>query len=97
MVEGNELNFDRAVFTSVNSATLTGLQLNVGQGQFSPNSRIAPATILLLTLGGSVFSMSVGGVAVVRIVRLPYTSGQVISAAVTATALSTLVGTAAPV
>ena len=95
MVHGNELNIDRAVFTAINAATLTGFQLNVGTGQFNPASPVGPAAILLLTLGGAVFSLAVGGLAVVRILRLPYTDGQVISAATTATTISTLAGAAA--
>jgi len=94
MVHGNELNIDRAIFTAINAATLTGFQLNVGAGQFNPNSPVGPAAILLLTLGGAVFSLAVGGLAVVRILRLPYHDGQVISAATTATTISTLAGAA---
>ena len=94
MVTGNELNIDRAIFTAINAATLTGFQLNVGAGQFNPSSPVGPAAILLLTLGGAVFSLAVGGLAVVRILRLPYTDGQVMSAATTATTLSTLSGAA---
>ncbi len=94
MVAGNELNIDRATFTAINAATLTGFQLNVGAGQFNPASPVGPAAILLLTLGGAVFSLAVGGLAVVRILRLPYTDGQVMSAATTTTTVSTLAGAA---
>lgn len=95
MVHGNELNIDRAIFTAVDAATLTGFQVNVGAGQFNPASPVGPAAILLLTLGGAVFSLTVGGLAVVRILRLPYTDGQVMSAATIATTLTTLGGSAA--
>jgi trk system potassium uptake protein TrkH len=95
MVRGNELNVDRAVFTVINAATLTGFQLNVGAGQFNPASPVGPAALLLLTVGGAVFSLAAGGLAVVRILRLPYTDGQVMSAATTATTISTLAGAAA--
>ena len=79
MIRGNELNVDRAVFTCVNAATLTGFQLNVGQGQFNPESGLGPAALLLLTLGGAVFSLCTGGLAAVRLLRLPYTTSSTIN------------------
>lgn len=74
MVRGNEMSRDEAFFTVVNAATLTGFQ------QSDPTHiYLAPGQwmILLLVAGGSLFSLILGGMAVRRIARLPYTDGQI--------------------
>lgn len=74
MVRGNEMSRDEAFFTVVNAATLTGFQ------QSDPtNIYLAPGQwmILLLVAGGSLCSLILGGMAVRRIARLPYTDGQI--------------------
>ena len=88
---GNAMSFDRAVLTAVNAATLTGFQQKLG-----PNFFKAPAQILvlLLTLAGSLFSLIVGGLAVRRILRLRFSDGQVIRAALLAEAAALLIGAA---
>ncbi len=93
MTRGNELAYERAVFTSVNVATLTGFQLNVGPGQFSPTSLVGPATFVALTLGGVLFALNAGGMAAVRILRMPYTDAQVLAASTVSTCMATLAGT----
>src|SRR5204863_1440231 len=48
MAKGNELNVDRALFASINAATLTGFQQTVDLNQYLDPARY---TILALTLG----------------------------------------------
>lgn len=69
MPAGNELNPDRAVFTSVNAATLTGFQLSMHPSVFDLTGKI---TILLLTILGTLFSLIVGALAAKRILRLAW-------------------------
>ena len=89
---GNELTFDRAVFAVVNLATVTGFQLDVGLG--SASGPAVPAMVLLLTLGGTLMTLIVGGMAVARTLRLPYSDAQVVSAALLSTLVCTLAGAA---
>ena len=81
---GSEINHDRSIFAVVNSLTLTGFQSIIGVGTYP-----APAqgVILILTLLGTLFPLIVGGLAVVRILDLPYTDRDVVRYAVAATAL----------
>src|SRR2546425_121016 len=74
---GNEFSFERAVFTAVNAATLTGFQQPVALDEYGPSGR---ACVLALMVGGTLFALLVGGIALNRAVRLPYTDGQVIRA-----------------
>jgi trk system potassium uptake protein len=93
MSSGNEFNVDRAIFTAVDAGTLSGFQLNVGSSQFKPGNLLGPAALLLLTLGGSFFTLAIGSVLGVRILRLRYTDGQVMNWALGAIAVATLGGT----
>ncbi|MDB5331008.1 MAG: ktrB ntpJ [Phycisphaerales bacterium] len=94
MVNGEELTYDRATFLAVNSATLGGFQQSVGVNDFNPDNGSGPAIVLLLTLGGSLFVLVVGGLAGVRALRLPYSDLQVVTAALTAHLLTILLGAA---
>ena len=94
MAAGNEMNVDRAVFTSVNAATLTGFQLNIGIGQFKPGNARGAVTLLVLTLGGTFFALTTAGLAATRVLRLRYTDGQVFLAATVAMSCAILVGLA---
>lgn len=76
---GNTLNHDRAVFTSVNAATLTGFQLSIHPREFSSGGKFI---ILALTVAGTLFSFIVGGLAVKRILRLAWPDSRIISAAI---------------
>ena len=49
---------DRALFTSVNAATLTGFQLSVHPTSFGTTGKVI---LLVLTLIGTMFSLVVGG------------------------------------
>jgi Trk-type K+ transport system membrane component len=81
MVDGEQLAPSRAVFLSMNAATLTGFQQAVGINEFDPDSSRGPAIILTLIFAGAMCSMIVGGIAVVRILRLNYSVWQVVSSA----------------
>ncbi|MDB5302688.1 MAG: ATPase [Phycisphaerales bacterium] len=95
MVSGEELTWDRALFLSVDCATLGGFQVSIGINDFNPDNGQGAAVVLLLTLGGSLFVLVVGGLAGVRALRLPYSDLQVVTAALTAELLAILAGAAA--
>lgn len=76
---GNTLNHDRAVFTSVNAASLTGFQLSMHPRDFSTGGKLI---ILALTVAGTLFSFIVGGLAVKRILRLPWSDQRIITGAI---------------
>ena len=71
---GAELSWVRGRFTAVNALTLTGFLQNIPLAKFPP---LAHVTIFILTLVGAMFPMILGGMAVVRILRLPYTDRQI--------------------
>lgn len=89
MVGGNQMSYDRAFFTAVNAATLTGFQQSIGVDEYLAPGQIM---VLLLTLGGSVLSLMIGALAVVRIVRLPYSDRRVILAAMVYPLVAILIG-----
>jgi Trk-type K+ transport system membrane component len=77
---GNMMSVDRAMFAVVNAATLTGFQqTSWGIDQYNPPGQWM---ILALTIAGTLFALIVGGIAVVRIARLPYSDLQIAGAAV---------------
>lgn len=86
---GNELTMDRARFAAVNALTLTGFQASIAAGSFTLAGQIV---ILILTLIGALFAMVVGGMAVVRILRLKYSDRQVSQSAVLSLGVLVLVG-----
>jgi trk system potassium uptake protein TrkH len=89
MPTGNDLNPDRAVFTSVNAATLTGFQMTMHPTAFSPGGK---ATMLCLTVLGTLFTLVVGGMAVKRILRLAWPDSRLVTAAVLAEIFVLLIG-----
>ena len=95
MARGHEMSTARAVFTAVNAATLTGFPSTVGLEDFDEEGLLGPVAVLALMVGGALFAMIAGGVAVVRVLRLPYSPGQVASAALAATLLAVLTGATA--
>jgi trk system potassium uptake protein TrkH len=86
-VAGQEMGFRRAVFAAVNATTLTGFQLDVGSSHAA-----ADVVRLVLTVGGTLFTLIAGGLAVVRIAGLGYSDGQVAAAAGAAVLVATLGG-----
>ena len=71
---GAELSWIRGRFTAVNALTLTGFGQNPGLEKFPA---LAHWTIWLLTVIGAMFPMILGGMAVVRILKLPYSDKQI--------------------
>ena len=80
----------RAMFIAMNAATLSGFSADPGVGGLN---ELGQWTALLLIVGGSLFAMIVGGLAVIRIVRLPFTDRDLIFAAFVAEAAALLIGT----
>jgi trk system potassium uptake protein TrkH len=95
VASGNETSGDRAVFTAVNAGTLTGFQQTMGLREMRQVGIYGPAVILVLTLIGSLVSLTVGGLAASRILAMPHTIRQIVSAAVTSVLLASLAGAAA--
>jgi len=79
----------RAMFIAMNAATLSGFNTDPGVGGLND---LGQCTALLLMVGGSLFTMIVGGLAVIRIVRLPFTDRELIFAAFVAEAAALLIG-----
>jgi trk system potassium uptake protein TrkH len=89
MAQGHEMSFDRAVLTAVNSATLTGFPQSSGPNYFKFAGQFL---VVLLTIVGSMFSLVVGGLAVRRILALPYTERQIVHAALIGEGAALLIG-----
>jgi trk system potassium uptake protein TrkH len=89
MPAGNELNPDRAVFTSVNAATLTGFQLSIHPTEFFTPGKLI---VLALTVTGTVFTLVVGGLAVKRILRLAWPDRRIYVAVLAAEVVVLLIG-----
>lgn len=87
---GNELSVSRSVFTAVNALTLTGFEQDIRLHQVSMQGA---AVLFGLTLIGTLFSLIIGGLAIVRILRLHYTDRQIIVGAFAATLIAVLLGT----
>src|SRR6184192_693564 len=74
-VRGNEMSFERAVFTAVNASTLTGFQQAVALDDYAPRGQ---ACVMTLMCGGILFTLLIGGIGLTRAIRLPYSDAQVI-------------------
>ena len=95
VAHGNETTFDRAVFTTVNASTLTGFRQTMGVREMRAAGVGGPVLLLILTLAGSMMSLTIGGLAACRILRMPHKPSQIIWAAVSCLLLTTLGGAAA--
>jgi len=95
MVNGQELAPTRCTFLVMNAATLTGFQQAIGISEFNPESHRGPTTVLTLILFGTFFTLVIGGLAVVRILRLNYSVWQVIGSAMLFQFLASMAGAAA--
>jgi Trk-type K+ transport system membrane component len=89
MVGGNEMSAPRALFTSVNAATMTGFQQTVAVDQYLPAGQWC---VLTLTVVGTFITLVAGSLAVVRIVGLPYSVHRVVGSAVVAQGVAMMVG-----
>ncbi len=72
MLPGSNQNA-RVFFLATDAATLTGFQLDLSYR----DGFLGPVIIFILTLGGALVSLIVGGMAAVRVLRLPYTDRQI--------------------
>ena len=89
---GHEMSSLRAAFLAVNASTLTGFQSTVGLEDLEEEGTLGPATVLVLIVGGALFSLIGGGIAAVRVLRMPYSDGQVVWAALAALLIAVLAG-----
>src|SRR4051794_38078726 len=89
MTRGNELTVDRAVFSVINAVTLTGFQQAHDIDTYKLPGQI---TIFLLTVGGTLFALIAGGLALVRIMRLPYTDEQIFTTSIVMELFVLLIG-----
>jgi Trk-type K+ transport system membrane component len=80
----------RALFISMNCATLSGFNENPGVGGLNP---FGQSVALALIIAGSLFTMIVGGLAVIRIVRMKFTDRELITAAFIVEAVALILGT----
>jgi trk system potassium uptake protein TrkH len=76
-IRGNEMSVERAVFTVINAASLTGFQQAVALDEYGASGQIC---VMALTVGGTLFALIAGGILVARAIRLPYTSNQIVLA-----------------
>jgi Trk-type K+ transport system membrane component len=76
---GNMMSVARASFTVVNAGTLTGFQQPTAVDEYQLPGQLV---IFVLTAGCTLVTLIVGGLAVTRIARLPYTDRDIIVAAV---------------
>ena len=76
-IKGNELSFERSVFTVVNAITLAGFQQSLPLDDYGPTG---VACVLTLTIVGSLFALIAGGIGVARLLRLPYDDLKIITA-----------------
>jgi Trk-type K+ transport system membrane component len=92
MAGGQSLNYDRALFLSVSTATLSGFQLTIGPNDFQGMQ--GPIILIILTLAGSLMTLIVAGLAAARVLRLSQSDRQIIVGAMTVELLAVLAGTA---
>ena len=88
-VPGNP-NRGRALFTAINAATLTGFQHAFPVESLTS---LGQWGVLAMVIGGSLFSMIVSSLAVVRILRLRYSDWQMIAAAAIVEVIAIALGT----
>lgn len=95
VAQGNETTWDRAIFTAINTSTLTGFQQTMGVREMRAAGTGGPLLLLALTLAGSFMTLTLGGLAACRALRMPHTVPQILWAAATSILLTTLGGAAA--
>jgi trk system potassium uptake protein TrkH len=88
-VGGNELSIARAVFVVANAATLTGFRQDISANDLLP---LGQAVVFALTIAGTIFALTVGGMALCRILRLPYRDRRLILAATICQVMVVLIG-----
>ena len=91
MADGSPMNVDRAIFMSINAATLTGFPMTIPIETYNPP---AQAMVLVLTISGSLASLMIGGLAVARLLEMHYSIKRVLMAALIAETVAVGLGTA---
>ncbi|MGH7178521.1 MAG: potassium transporter TrkG [Tepidisphaeraceae bacterium] len=91
MVAGNELSVERSIFASVNAGTLTGFQQGISVRSYLLPAQIA---VFVLMLSGTFVALTVGTLAVARILNLPYSTARVLGSAAVAQIIATALGMA---
>jgi trk system potassium uptake protein TrkH len=91
MVAGNELSFERALFSVMNSATLTGFSQTTALDRYGTSGQIAVVGLMVV---GTLFALIVGGLAVVRVAGMRFSDREVIAGTLLWYVLSVFAGTA---
>lgn len=84
-----DMTRDRSRFAIVSAITLTGFNSSIAVSNYPLGGRIV---VFTLTIAGMLFSMILGGMAVARILRLPYSDAQIATSAAWTCGLLTVVG-----
>src|SRR3954467_5146491 len=66
MVGGNRLATDRAAFAAANTASLTGFQTSIAPADYRTTGQVV---LVITTLGSAVAALTLGGMALVRLLR----------------------------
>src|SRR6476659_6964650 len=90
-VAGNELSVERTIFTVFNAATGTGFQQNVAIDQYGP---LGKACVIALMTVGTLMTLIIGGLAVVRVAGMPYSEAQVVRTTIITFVLAVFAGAA---
>src|SRR5439155_25580225 len=90
MIAGNELGATKALFTAANAGTMTGFQQDISVENYPA---LGQWIVFVLTVAGSVLTLTIGGLAAVRILRLPYDDRRVVIAAGIAEGAAIVIGT----
>ena len=93
LAAGNAVAFERAVFTSLNVATLSGLSQQFARVE--DFSLIVRAIFVMQTLSGLLLSLIGGSILMARALRLPYSDSRISVASVILMALAMVVGVVA--
>ena len=88
---GNKLTMDRLRFAVVNAITCTGFPAGASVGGYPLSGKWV---VLVLTYFGAVFPMIAGGLAAVRVLRLPHSDRRIVVAALAGSALPIVAGAA---
>lgn len=89
----NQQNFDRTVFNSLSTVTLTGLRQDVEGSFTNAYPRLVPLTLLMLTLGGGYLTLLATSLPACRVLALPYSIGRIAAGAGILIGGGTLIGT----
>ncbi len=90
-IAGNELSFERAVFSVMNTATLTGFSQTTAIDRYGAGGQVVVVGLMVV---GTLFALIVGGLAVVRVAAMRFSDREVIAGTVLWYVLSVFAGTA---